>query len=197
MVGSSQDRNPSGRRFQGKKRALTRRRRSLRRETRREKKVRGFEANSDRKACKTAVQVKEKEDYQKKKAGERKVKKEGSVAPAGEVRDKVWAEAHQGVDQKGVHKRKSDNECTRCGMKNQAWKYCQKPIQVSAIYQGQAMPKRQSTFAPTRPPQVATVAVDGDGESSKRALQRPPAWAFDDVDSLQKVTQVPTTTVFG
>jgi len=42
--------------------------------------------------------AKEKGDYQKKKAGERKVKKEGSVAPAAEVKHKVWAEAHQGVD---------------------------------------------------------------------------------------------------
>ena len=28
-------------------------------------------------------------------------------------------------------------------------------------------------------PQVATLAVDGKGESSKRGVQRPPAWAFD------------------
>jgi len=44
----------------------------------------------------------EKAAYQKKKAGERKVEKEGSVAPTGEVRHTVWAEAHQGVDQKVV-----------------------------------------------------------------------------------------------
>jgi len=36
----------------------------------------------------------EKADYQKKKAGERKVKKEGCVALMGEVRQRVWAEAH-------------------------------------------------------------------------------------------------------
>ena len=66
----------------------------------------------------------EKAAYQKKKAGERKVKKEASVAPKGEVRHTVWSEAHQGVDQKVVDKRKSDNECTRCGMKNHTWKYC-------------------------------------------------------------------------
>ena len=97
---------------------------------------------------------------------ERKVKKEGSVARAGEVKHKVWAEAHQGVDQKVVDKQKSDNECTRCGMRNHTWKYCRKPIQVSAIYRGQSRPKRQSTFAPKRRPQVATVAVDGQGGSS-------------------------------
>ena len=101
----------------------------------------------DSKPTVTAKRVKrqytanEKVDYQKKKAGERKVKKEGSVAPAGKVRHPVWAEAHQGVDQKVVDKRKSDNECTRCGMKNHAWKYYRKPIQVSAIYRGQSKPK--------------------------------------------------------
>jgi len=68
--------------------------------------------------------AREKVDYQKRKAGERKVMKEGSVAPAGEIKHKVSAEAHQGVDQKVVDKRKSDNECSRCGMKNHTWKYC-------------------------------------------------------------------------
>jgi len=101
----------------------------------------------DSKPTVTAKRVKrqytanEKVDYQKKKAGERKVKNEGSVAPAGKVRHQVWAEAHEGVDQKVVDKRKSDNECKRCGMKNHPWKYCRKPIQVSAIYRGQSKPK--------------------------------------------------------
>ena len=105
--------------------------------------------------------AKEQADYQGKRAGERKGKKAGSVAPAGEVSHKVWAEAHQGVNQKVVDKRKSDNECTRWGMKTHAWKYCRKPRQVSAVYRGQSKPKRQSAFAPKRRPQVATVAVDG------------------------------------
>jgi len=64
------------------------------------------------KRVKKQYAAKEKADYQKKKAGERKVKKEGSVAPAGEIKHTVWAEAHQGVDQKVDDKRKSDNECT-------------------------------------------------------------------------------------
>jgi len=126
----------------------------------------------------------EKAAYKKKKAGERKVKKERSVAPTGEVRHTVWSEGHQGVDQKVVDKRKSDNECTRCGMRNHLWKHCQKPIQVSAVSRGQSKPKQPSAFAPKRRPQVATVAVDGKGESSKRAVQRPPAWAFNDDDIL-------------
>ena len=111
--------------------------------------------------------AKEKADYQKKKAGERKVKKEGSVAPTGEVGYTVWSEGHQGVDQKVVDKRKSDKECTRCGMRNHHWKHCRKPIQVSAVYGGQSKPKRSSPSAPKRRLQVATVAVDGKGESSK------------------------------
>ena len=125
------------------------------------------------------------------------MKKEGSVAPVGEVRHTVWSEAHQGVDQKVVDQRKSDNECTLCGMRNHLWKHCRKPIQVSAVYRGQSKPKRPSAFVPKRRPQVATVAVDGKAESSKRAVQRPPAWAFDDDDILKKVSQVPTTTVIG
>ena len=61
------------------------------------------------------------------------MKKEGSVALAGEVKHKVWAEAHQGVDHKVVDKPKSDNTCTWCRMRNHTWKYCQKPIQMLAI----------------------------------------------------------------
>jgi len=128
--------------------------------------------------------AKEKADYQKKKAQDRKVKKAGSVAPTGKVRYTVCSEAHQGVNQKVVDKGKSDNESTRCGMRNHLWKHCRKPIQVSAVYREQSKPKRPSTFAPKRRPQVPTVAVDGKGESSKRAVQRPTAWAFDDDDIL-------------
>jgi len=118
------------------------------------------------KRVKRQYTAKEKADYQKKKAGERRVKKAGSVAPAGEIRNKVWAEAHQGVDQKVLDKPKSDNECMRGRMKNHAWKYCRKPIQVSAVYRGQSKPKRQSAFGPKRRPRGATVAVDGQEESS-------------------------------
>jgi len=126
----------------------------------------------------------EKGAYQKKKAGEKQVKKEGSVAPTGDVRHTVWSEAHQGGDQKVVDKRKSDNKCPQCRMRNYVWKHCRKPIQVSAVYRGQSKAKRPSAFAPKPRPQVATVAVDGKGESSKRAVQRPPAWAFEDDDIL-------------
>ena len=42
------------------------------------------------------------------------------MAPAGEVKYRVWAEAHKGLDPKVLDKRKSDNECTRGGMKTHA-----------------------------------------------------------------------------
>jgi len=69
-------------------------------------------------------------------------------------------------------------------MKNQAWKYCRKPVEVSAGYQGQSKPKRQTPLAPKRRPQVATMAVDGQGESSKLAVQTPSASAFEDEEIL-------------
>jgi len=183
MVGSSQDRNPSGRRFEEKKRSLMRR--SPQRDTRPKVKIRGYEANSARKACKKQYTAQEKVAYQKNKAGERNVREEELVALAWEVNYTVQAHAHKGVvDQKVVDKRKSDNECTRCGMKNHPWKYCRRPVLVSAVYRGQSKPKRQSSLTPTRCPLVATVAVNGQGESSRRAVQRPPAWAFEDDDIL-------------
>ena len=134
------------------------------------------------KRVKKQYTAREKAAYQKMKARERKMRKEGSVPPKGEVRHNLWSEAHQGFDQKVVDKHKYDNECTRCGMKYHTWKHCRKPIQVSAIDRGQSKPKRHSAFGPKRRPQVATVAVDGQGASSRRVGQRPPAWAFEDDD---------------
>ena len=120
MVESSQDRNPSRRRFQRKKRSS--RGRSLRGEKRPEKKIRGFEAHGYRETYIKQYKAKEKADYQNKKTGERRMKKDGSVAPAGEVKYTVWADGYKGVDQKVVDKPTSDNECTRCGIKNHAMK---------------------------------------------------------------------------
>jgi len=112
------------------------------------------------------------------------VTKEGSVAPAVEVKHEVWVEAHQGVDQKVIAKRKSDNKCTLCGIRIPTRKYSRKLIQVSGIYRGQSKPKRRSAFTPKCFPQVATVAVDSQGESSRRPVQRPPAWGLEDDDLL-------------
>ena len=67
--------------------------------------------------------AKGKADYKARKAGERKVKKEGWVGPTREVKHAVWAEAHESVDQKVLDKRKKDNECTRWGMINHKWKF--------------------------------------------------------------------------
>jgi len=136
------------------------------------------------KQVKKQYTAKENADYEKKKAGGREVKKEGTVAPAGEVKQAVWAAAHKGVDQNVVDKRKSDNECKWCGMKNHAWKYCGKPVHISVVYGGQARPNRQSAFAPKRRSHVPTVAVDSQGKSSQQAGQRPAAWVFEDDDIL-------------
>ena len=86
-------------------------------------------------------------DYKGKKAGERRVKKEGAVAPAKEVIHTVWAEAHKGVDQNVVDQRKSDKVCTQCRLRSHAWKYGQKPVRVSVVYQGPAKCKRQGLLA--------------------------------------------------
>jgi len=74
------------------------------------------------KRVKKQYTAKEKSDYHKKKAAERRLKKEGLLASAGEVKHTVWADAHKGVDLKVVDKRKSDNQCMRCGIKNHARK---------------------------------------------------------------------------
>jgi len=86
------------------------------------------------KRVKRQYSAKETADYKAKKAGERMMNKQGLMAPVGEVKCTVWAEAHKGVDQKVVDKRKSDNQCTGCWIKNHAWKYCRKLVQESAVY---------------------------------------------------------------
>jgi len=91
------------------------------------------------------------------------VKKEGRVARKGEFRHTEWAEAHKGDHQKVVYKRKSDNECTRGGMKNHAWKYSRKPVQVSAVNRGRAKRKQRWAFAPLGCPHVAPMAANGQG----------------------------------
>ena len=64
------------------------------------------------------------------------MKKEGMVAPKGEVQHTVWAEANEGVDPKIGDKGKNDNECTWCQIKNRISKFCRKAVQVSAVYRG-------------------------------------------------------------
>ena len=56
------------------------------------------------KRVKKEYSFKERVHYKVRKAGERRIKKEGSVAQAGEVKQTVWAEAHGSVDQKLVNK---------------------------------------------------------------------------------------------
>jgi len=88
--------------------------------------------------------AKEKADYKAKMAGERKVKKEGSVVPTREVRHRVYAEAYKGLHQNVVDKDKKDDKRPQCRMNNHTWKYCQKPVPVSALYRSLAKPKGQA-----------------------------------------------------
>jgi len=99
MIGSSQDCKRSRGRFQGRKRSSRGGPSGL---TQGEK--RRFEDSKPTvpaKRVKIHYKAKEKADYRKKKDGARKVKKEGSVAPAGEIKHKVWAEAHPACRSKG------------------------------------------------------------------------------------------------
>jgi len=99
------------------------------------------------KSVKKQYTAKEKADYEKKKAGERRVKKEGWVALGGEFKNRVGAEAHKGVDHKVVDKRKSDNECMRCGMKNATWTYCQSRYKYWRYIKGKERPNH-SPYSP-------------------------------------------------
>jgi len=141
MVGSSQDRYPCRRRLQRTEKSS--RGRTLWRDKGRKRKFEATRPPIAAQRVKKQYTAREKTVYKAGKVGERKVKREGSVAPKGEVKHGVWAEAHGGVDQKVVDKRKKDNECTRCGMNNHTWKVCPKAVQVSAVYRGPA--KRQMT----------------------------------------------------
>ena len=87
------------------------------------RKFKDWKPTVNRKRVKKQYMAKEVADYKKEKAGERKVKKEGWVAPAGEIKNRVWAEAPEGVDQKVVNSGKSNNQCTQYTMRNHAWKY--------------------------------------------------------------------------
>lgn len=66
------------------------------------------------KRVKMQYSAKEKTDYEAKEARERKVKKEGSVAWKGKVKQRLWAEADQGVNPNVVNKLKQDTQWTRC-----------------------------------------------------------------------------------
>ena len=118
--------------------------------------------------------AKERRVYQTKKE-EKAVRK--PVAPRQKIMHKVWADAHTGIDQKEIDKRKSKKQCTRCTPTNHGWKYCQGEIRISTI-QRRPFKLPVGRLKPPRPrkPRVATVADDSQGERSQQASQRPLAW---------------------
>jgi len=78
--------------------------RTLRRDKGRKRKFEDSRLPVAAKRVKKQYTAREKAVYKALKVGERKVKREGLVAPKGEVKHRVWAEAHEGVNQKVVDK---------------------------------------------------------------------------------------------
>ena len=116
--------------------------------------------------------AKEKSVYQAKKKGE-KVEK-GKSAPRQKIMQRVWADAHTGIDQKIVGERKAKGQCTKCTLTNHGWKHCQKEIRVSTIQRKSFKLLGGSLNHPMpRKPRVAAVAEDSHGETSRHASQRP------------------------
>jgi len=59
-----------------------------------------------------------------------KPKKRGGGAPKLHT---DWKQAHDGISQEVVDKRRADNGCTRCGLNNHEWKDCRKNIAISTV----------------------------------------------------------------
>ena len=49
-----------------------------------------------------------------------------------------WKEAHKGIDQPVIDKRRENKGCTRCGLTNHKWDHCRKEIVVNTIGQRRA-----------------------------------------------------------
>jgi len=108
MVGTSQDHYLSGTRLEGTERSS--RGQSLQRDKGRKRQFVDLKPMTSAKRVKKEYAAKEKANYKAMKAVERKGKKEGWVALKGEVKHTMWDEAHEGLNQKCVDRRKNDNE---------------------------------------------------------------------------------------
>jgi hypothetical protein len=66
-----------------------------------------------------------------------------------------WKQAHEGIQQDVVDKRKKEKRCPRCSMDNHTWRKCRKPIVVAAAfaYRNKGKPK------PLQKPRTSTLAV--------------------------------------
>ena len=121
--------------------------------------------------------AKEKRVYQAKKKEEKAARK--PAAPRQEIMHRVWADAHTGIDQTEIDKRKAKKQCTRCTLTNHGWKHCKKEIRISTIQRRPfKLPVGRSKPPRPRKPRVAAVADDSRGESSQQASQRPLAWTY-------------------
>jgi len=141
------------------------------------------EARTTKITKKPKYTAKEKRVYQAKKK-EEKVEK-GKAAPLQKIMDRVWADAHTGIDQKIVDERKAKGQCTRCTLTNHGWKHCQKEIRVRTIQRKPfKLPGGRTNHPNPRKPRVAAVAEDSRGETSPQANQRPLAWTFMEDEEL-------------
>ena len=58
----------------------------------------------------------------------------GKAAPGGQkVEHTNFKDAHSGIHEDEIDKRRKNHSCTRCGIPGHRWKNCRKPIQASTI----------------------------------------------------------------
>ena len=85
----------------------------------------------------------EKAAYKAKKAGE----KTGKKAPQGQkVEHTNFKDAHSGIHEDEIDKRRKNDGCTHCGIPGHRCKNCRKPIQVSTISRRKIDTRRSGTF---------------------------------------------------
>jgi len=68
-------------------------------------------------------------------------------------------------------------------MKKHVWKNSQKAVQVAAVYRGPVKPKREASCTTRQRGEVATVAIDGQGERSRPAVLLGGSFGVRDSDS--------------
>jgi len=74
----------------------------------------------------------------------------GKAAPEGQkVEHSNFKEAHSGIHEDEIHKRRKNDGCTRCGIPSHRWKNCRKPIQVSTIGRRKVDPATRGNFVPS------------------------------------------------
>jgi len=139
------------------------------------------EKDSGEKTSRKRYSPSEKAVYKAKKAGE----KTGKAAPEGQkVEHTNFKDAHAGIHEDEIDKRRKNDSCTRCGSPGHRWKNCRKPIQVSTIGRRKVDTRNSGKLRPKfqpRRPQVATVADRSQEKNSHQVnrIERPRAWDTD------------------